>query len=711
MFKRRYFLAVVLPLLLGVSFALFSPAQHTSALAASNFTNYLIDDNVFRDSGSMSAGDVQNFLNSEGSGLAGFSDIENCGSSSGPHYSFYATYYACGQRASAAQIIAAAGQAYGISPRVILATLQKEQSLVTTPNPTASQLNCAMGYLSCGNDLGFFNQVDNGTWQFRTDMELGNGNNWWGYTPASYPCNGATSLYNNALKAGRTVTFSDANGTAYSTITLANMSTATLYCYTPHVYNNPNGINGNPQFGTTGLYYSGSYNFVKAFVTWWGSTYMPFQATFAGQSGYPTIIRGNSSYAYLKYQNTGGQPWYDDVSAPIYNTYAVHLATTNPINIGSQFSAFWPARNRAATTFAHVYNADGVTLTSNQHVVLVGQIVEFDFAFSVASNTTPAAYQTFFQPVLDGSTLWNMGGLAWLWINVQPLTFQASFAGQSGFPTMVQASNSAAFLRYRNTGNQPWYDDVSASAYSTFAVHLATSAPVNGASPFSATWPGNNRPATSFAHVYEADGVTLATNQHIAQPGQIVEFDFNFNANAAPGFYRQYFQPVLDGSTLWNMGALSWLDVTVQPLVFQAGFAGQSGFPTLSRGQTSAAHLSYKNNGNQPWYDSISASSYSTFAVHLATTNPINVASPFSSSWPVNSRPAVTFAHVYEADGVTLATNQHIAQPGQIVEFDFTFSVPSNQPTGTYRQYFQPILEGSTLWNMGALSWLDVTVN
>jgi len=426
MFKTRYFLLLSLPLVLGVLFSLLSPAVHTSALATSNFTDHLIDDSVFRDRNSMGTGAggaqaIQNFLSAEGSGLAGFSDVENCGSTSGPHYSYYATYYACGQRASAAQIIYAAGQAYGINPRVILATLQKEQSLVTTPNPTAAQLNCAMGYLSCGSVSGFFNQVDNGTWQFKTDMELGSGNNWWGYTPASYPCNGATRLYNNALKGGNNITFSDDNGTPYRNITLANMSTATLYCYTPYVYNNPNGLFGKPQFGTTGLYYSGTYNFVNSFVTWWGSTYTsPFQASFAGQSGYPTIIRGNSTNSVLRYQNTGNQPWYDDVSAPQYNTYPVHLATSNPINNSSPFSAFWPTRNRATGTFAHVYQSDGVTLSADQHVAQQGQIVEFNFSFSVSPNMPTGFYTQFFQPVLEGSgSLWNMGGVAWFNMAVQ----------------------------------------------------------------------------------------------------------------------------------------------------------------------------------------------------------------------------------------------------------------------------------------------------
>jgi hypothetical protein len=427
MFKSKYkfFLLTGITLILGVSFVVVAPSPHTSALAPSNFTNYLIDDGVFTDSSSMGTGPggaeaIQAFLDNEGSGLAGFSAVEDCGSTSGAHYSYYANYYACGQNASAAQIIYAAAQAYGINPQVILATLEKEQSLVTTPNPTSSQLNCAMGYLSCSGDSGFFYQVDNATWQFKMDMETGTGNSYWGYSSSSYPCSNATSLYNNGLKAGSNVTFSDDAGTPYENITLATMSTATLYCYTPYVYNNPQGLYGNPQYGTTGTYYSGSYNFVNNFVKWWGTTYTPeFQATYAGQSNNPTIIRGNSSGAALRYTNTGNQPWYDDVSAPQYNTYPVHLATSNPINAYNPFSAFWPSRDRAAGTFAAVYDSNGTTLAPNQHVAQPGQIVEFDFPFSVSPNMPPGEYTEYFQPVLEGSSMWNMGGVAWFNINIE----------------------------------------------------------------------------------------------------------------------------------------------------------------------------------------------------------------------------------------------------------------------------------------------------
>lgn len=240
-----------------------------ASAASLDYTDHPMDDSLFRASFTMTAQDIQNFLVSKNSGLTNFSDIEDCGSSSGAHYSFYATYYHCGTRQVAAQIIYDAAQAYGINPQAILATMQKEQSLITTPNPTASQLNYAMGY-GCPDSggcsfAGFFNQVDNGTWQFRTDYELSSGNNYWGYTPASYPCNHATRYYNNPLVPGQDVIFIDDYGTGYARFVIPNASTATLYCYTPHVFP-----------GSAKEYYSGSYWFVYYFAQWFGGSATPF---------------------------------------------------------------------------------------------------------------------------------------------------------------------------------------------------------------------------------------------------------------------------------------------------------------------------------------------------------------------------------------------------------------------------------------------------
>jgi|GEM_PF-2148392 len=205
---------------------------------ASYDPNNLIDNVIFRNKNAMSQSDIQNFLASKNSYLA-----------------TYWTPRWNGSIALASQIIYEAAQSYDINPQVILATIQKEQSLVTNPHPLQSSLNCAMGYLSCGGYLGFGNQIDAGTWQLDHNYRAVSGIDPIG----NFPCRFATSLYDTPLFPGNKVTFSNPGGLP-RTITIANAATASLYCYTPHV----------GPYSETG--YSGSYNFVISFEAWFGST-------------------------------------------------------------------------------------------------------------------------------------------------------------------------------------------------------------------------------------------------------------------------------------------------------------------------------------------------------------------------------------------------------------------------------------------------------
>lgn len=534
-----------------------------SAATPSQYSDHLIDNGVMRDASTMSVADIQAFLQSKGSGLASFTEIEDCGSPSGSHYAFYATYYSCGSRVSAAKIIYDSARAYGINPRVILATLQKEQSLVTTPNPIASQITYAMGYGcpdsgSCSYP-GFFNQVDNGTWQFRVDMELSSGNSYWGYSPSSYPCNGATRYYTAALKAGNNVAFKDDAGNVYAQFVIPNAATATLYCYTPHVYP-----------GSSQQYYSGSYWFVYYFNQWFGSTYDPsFSAQYVSQSAYPVIDSGVGVSVYFMFKNTGSSFWKDDASNfPGYSP--IHFATTFPINRNSAFKANgWPASSRATGFFSAVYEADGITLASEQHTVQPGQIAKFAFTVYANPNIPGGVYREYFQPILEGAPgyMWNLGGWAYLDIGVNKPSYQATYAGQSTYPTLTRGgSASSSYLRFKNIGGSPWFDDTSVPSGKR-PVHLATGWPINRGSIFNTGWAGYSRPNVNFSKVYQADGVTLSSAQHTVQPGQIVQYDFPLTAlaGAQTGFYQEHFQPIVEGAPgyTWNMNADAWLGVTV----------------------------------------------------------------------------------------------------------------------------------------------------
>lgn len=194
---------------LGAVIVLSTLVLPTVVLAAFN-QNYILSDSELTDYGSMSVSRIQQFLETQGGGLAAYStEVE-------------------GTTKTAAQIIYDVSRAWSISPKYLLVRLQVEQSLVTTTNPTQYQLDWATGFAVCDscstNDpsiqayRGFANQV---TWAGRRITEK--------YLP-DIDANGTTFT-----GWGPGVTKTTAEG---DVVTPVNSATASLYTYTPHVHGN-----------------------------------------------------------------------------------------------------------------------------------------------------------------------------------------------------------------------------------------------------------------------------------------------------------------------------------------------------------------------------------------------------------------------------------------------------------------------------------------
>lgn len=126
-------------------------ARSDGVFAASFNPNYIISDPELEDFASLSQDAIQRFLEQKGSFLAQFTEVVN------------------NTRKPASQIIYEEAQRYQISPKVILAMIQKEQSLITSQSPSQNQLDWATGFGICDscskNDpglasfKGFYNQV------------------------------------------------------------------------------------------------------------------------------------------------------------------------------------------------------------------------------------------------------------------------------------------------------------------------------------------------------------------------------------------------------------------------------------------------------------------------------------------------------------------------------------------------------------------------
>jgi hypothetical protein len=274
-------------LTLGASFAIFAlvfslstpPAAHAANGADFDAGN-IISDSLFYNGAAMNASQIQTFLNQRvprctigdpgrTAGMAwGNTQIaQDCLR----NYSMntvsiaadrYCASYAGGGRETAAQIISKVALACGISPRILLVTLEKEQSLVTDSWPTVRQLDVAMGAncpdsgpnwsASCDPRFyGLQKQVHRAAWLFK----------YYELNPTQY-----------RFQAGRTVAIQFHPNPACGTrnVFITNKATAALYIYTPYVPNQA-ALNNVYGLGNSCSAY-GNRNFWRMYTDWFGST-------------------------------------------------------------------------------------------------------------------------------------------------------------------------------------------------------------------------------------------------------------------------------------------------------------------------------------------------------------------------------------------------------------------------------------------------------
>lgn len=204
----------------------------------------LISDGDFIAVASMSVADIQSFLQSKGSYLASApSDQlgENNRGRSAAQIIYDAAHglYDAGGSLNGITIDTGTGT---ISPKAILITLQKEQSLITISDYQSGRLNAAMGYGcpdsgGCNpNYSGFTRQVEWASWQLRYNYEIaGKDSAWW---TDHY---GSQFQYRTGNGKSMSYSFSSPPLSGSVTVAFNNKATAALYRYTPHItYGNYN---------------------------------------------------------------------------------------------------------------------------------------------------------------------------------------------------------------------------------------------------------------------------------------------------------------------------------------------------------------------------------------------------------------------------------------------------------------------------------------
>ncbi|MGO3677523.1 MAG: LGFP repeat-containing protein, partial [Microbacteriaceae bacterium] len=303
--------------ILSATLLTYAPSAATAADARSfNPGNILLDENLYNGS-AMKAAEVQKFLNETVRGgkctigqpnrkpgdpavWGGATTFaSNClngyrQTTTSEPANKYCKAYTGAKNETAAQIITKVGQACGISQRVLITMLEKEQSLVTDEWPTVAQFSRAMGYgcpdtgpghsANCDkNFYGFFNQVYSAAWQFKVYKQ----------NPQNYSIK---------PKQTNTIQWHPNKACGTSQVYIENAATAALYIYTPY---RPNQAALDAQWGTGNSCSTyGNRNFFLLYSDWFGSP-----------NGFSVAPELNQFYT----KQGGAQGVYGAATAPVRN--------------------------------------------------------------------------------------------------------------------------------------------------------------------------------------------------------------------------------------------------------------------------------------------------------------------------------------------------------------------------------------------------------
>lgn len=474
-----------------------------SVMAASFNQNNLISDSEFINISGMSQSEIQRFLVEQESYLQSFSENGRTAAEI-----IYQASHGHGEASGTIGDISINSSTGTVNPKVLLVTLQKEQSLISKTTRDDNALAKAMGYGcpdsgGCNSSYaGFTKQVENAAWQFRYNYERAQGKGFSDY------------------QVGEDFCFNDWNGTHCGRFD--NKATSALYRYTPHVYN------GNYNFWN--LYFN-TYNFgvdeyQVAYSSW---------STSSGKFIYPQIPLGGTTNIKLSVKNIGRETW----TKGVFN-----LGTDDPRDRISNFtrSSGWLSPNRIAM---------------QESTIAPGHTATFNFSVGVPSNMTPGIYRERFRLVADGVT-WVTNGEGIYW-DITVLSPQQSYranvaswstsAGAFKYPTVNRGGKGTNItLKLKNIGQSTWKKgvfnlgtDQNRDRISVFLRESGSTSPSGWISP--------NR-------------ITLQENS--VAPGGIGTFSFYLKApsSLSPGVYREHFNVVLDGVT-WLENGIYW-EITVR---------------------------------------------------------------------------------------------------------------------------------------------------
>lgn len=628
------------------------------ALSGSEFqAGRIIDDGIFFSSSSMNTPDIQNFMTAkvpicDTNGTQPYAGTTRAayGTSKGypPPYKclkdyrqdttskpadIYCNGFTAGNKSSA-QIIYEVAQSCGISPKVILVLLQKEQTLVTDDWPWAIQYRSAAGYgcpdtAACDSQYyGFFNQV---------------------YAAArAYKYYAANPTQFN-YRAGRDnfILYNPNSACGGSTIFIQNQATAGLYIYTPY---QPNTAALSNLYGTgDGCSAYGNRNFWRMYRDWFGFTTGNGYEFVDAINPPPQINPNDVVTAQIRIRNRSGSTWYSDGNVP-QGQHAFRLATFGYENT--------PFGNPSDPAWLGTSNQIRMVEAS----VADGDIATFRFTFRAPLQLINN-YWTRFTPVYDGANFLPYIGLSFTTFTPSPI-YSYKVTGSSGI-TNAMPTNYTVPVSYtiQNTGNIVWFNDNSKPA-GTFALRMLTTNPYYHSSVF-----------------YDPNS-WLATNQISmidgrVSPGNSTIFSFNIKTPSVNGIYAEQFGLVLDGATAYPDSSQMSFSANVSDYRFTVV---SNNIPSsLIAGQKYSGKITLRNTGAATWYADGNTPT-NTHAIRLMT--PGYVSHPFADKTDTD------WAGSFNQVKMTTPS----AAPGQTADFNFDFIIPYDMRT--YNSRFQLVLDG-----------------
>jgi hypothetical protein len=675
--------------------------------------NNVIDDGVFDRAGSMSAAQIDTWLNTNFPSSCistnnGFSAPDPTGYSPNPSQFFYS-----GSPVTAGQVIYDASQAYGMNPQVMIATLEKEEGLVSGGSGCSSwRYASAVGYgctdsgtnthdysypggglvtplyyingspvssitgscVNSGPKAGFTEQVIHAAWLFSFSRHKSEGDTAWAVIkgnwnncddnntcPAAWNIPASDACYSGFMTQGTfkrcptdsAAVFYDGYTTIDGTSThMDNGATAAFYVYTPH--------------------FAGNSSFDTIFETWFGPVHNArYSWAYQGQAvytdstkavavdSYHQALTPNTRYYFtLAAQNTGNVTWQQG---------QVKLGTSGPTDRSSiLYDSSWLSSIRPATML--------------ESTVAPGQTAHFEFWVKTPNSLYGG--REYFSLVDEGVSWFNDVGLNWV---LNPPAFTWQYQGQAVYTdnTKTKSVNSYSqalspntsyyfTLAALNTGNVSWKQG---------DVVLGTLNPTDRSSIlYDSSWLSPKRPATML--------------ESTVAPGQTAHFEFWVKTPNSLYGGKEYFGLLEEGVMWMNNPGLNWVLNTPS---FTWGYQGQAVYTDSTKAVAVDSYnqaltpntryyftLTARNTGNVTWQQGL---------VKLGTARPTDRSSLlYDSSWLYQTRPATML--------------ESSVAPGQDGHFEFWITTPSSS---NGKEYFDLLDEGVIWMNDLGLNWVVKT--